>query len=113
MLLEQRVEQPTTEAEAVRYARELYGLEVSAKALPGEYDDNFHLTTAEKACSDLGASQSAVHRAAAALIGESTAPLPNGSALVLKFMHPAREPALIDLQCRALQHLAERAPQLT
>ncbi len=27
-------------------------------------------------------------------------------------MHPAREHSLIDLQCRALQHLAERTPQL-
>src|SRR5258706_5310866 len=28
-------------------------------------------------------------------------------------MHPARERSFIDMQCRALQHLAERAPQLT
>jgi len=39
------VARATTEAEAVGLARELYGLEVAAKALPGEYDDNFHLTT--------------------------------------------------------------------
>src|SRR5882762_5306664 len=32
---------------------------------------------------------------------------------VLKVMHPARQRAFIDMQCRALQHLAERAPQLT
>ncbi len=32
-----------------------------------------------------------------------------GSAFVLKVMHPAREESLIDLQCRALQHLAQRA----
>src|SRR6266478_280349 len=44
MLLEARIAQPTTEAEAVRLARELYGLAVAAKSLPGEYDDNFHLT---------------------------------------------------------------------
>ena len=113
MLLEERVGQATTEAEAVRFARELYGLEVSAKALPGEYDDNFHLTTAEQTFSDLGASESALHRAAARLVDGSTGPWPNGSAWVLKFMHPARESALIDLQCQALQHLAERAPQLT
>src|ERR1700733_10269690 len=43
MLLEERVGQPTTEAEAERLALELYGLHVAAKALPGEYDDNFHL----------------------------------------------------------------------
>src|SRR6266446_4588903 len=35
MLLEARVAQPVTETEAVRLARELYGLEASARALPG------------------------------------------------------------------------------
>jgi 4-aminobutyrate aminotransferase-like enzyme/Ser/Thr protein kinase RdoA (MazF antagonist) len=82
MLLEARVAQPTTEAEAVRLARELYGIAATARALPGEYDDNFHLT-----CAD-------------------------GRAFVLKVMHPARERSFIDLQCRALMHLAQRAPQL-
>ncbi len=82
MLLEARVAQPVTEAEAVRLARELYGLEATARALPGEYDDNFHLI-----CAD-------------------------GRAFVLKVMHPARERSFIDLQCRALTHLAQRAPQL-
>src|SRR6266566_6953107 len=82
MLLEARVTQPVTEAEAVRLARELYGLEASARSLPGEYDDNFHLTSAD------------------------------GHAFVLKVMHPARERSFIDLQCRALTHLAQRAPQL-
>src|SRR6202162_6143087 len=82
MLLEARVAQPVTEAEAVRLARELYGVECSARTLPGEYDDNFHLTSAD------------------------------GHAFVLKVMHPAREHSFIDLQCRALTHLAQRAPQL-
>src|SRR5260370_567816 len=82
MLLEARVTQPVTEAEAVRLVSELYGLEATARALPGEYDDNFHLTRAD------------------------------GQAFVLKVMHPAREHAFIDLQCRALTHLAQRAPQL-
>src|SRR5216684_1724608 len=82
MLLETGVAQPVTEAEAVRLARELYGLEATARALPGEYDDNFHLTRAD------------------------------GQAFVLKVMHPARERSFIDLQCRALTHLAQRAPQL-
>jgi 4-aminobutyrate aminotransferase-like enzyme/Ser/Thr protein kinase RdoA (MazF antagonist) len=82
MLLETRVAQPTTEVEAARLASELYGLEATARALPGEYDDNFHLTSAD------------------------------GHAFVLKVMHPARERSFIDLQCRALTHLAERAPQL-
>jgi 4-aminobutyrate aminotransferase-like enzyme/Ser/Thr protein kinase RdoA (MazF antagonist) len=83
MLLEARVAQPVTEAEAVRLARELYGIEASAQALPGEYDDNFHLTSAD------------------------------GHEFVLKVIHPARERSFIDLQCRALTHLAQRAPQLS
>ncbi len=82
MLLEARVKHPVTEAEAIRLVREIYGLEVSARALPGEYDDNFHLSAAD------------------------------GRAFVLKVMHPARDRSFIDLQCQALVHLAERAPQL-
>ena len=82
MLLEERVAHYVTEAEAARLAREVYGLEAAARALPGEYDDNFHLTATD------------------------------GRAFVLKVMHPAREPSFIDLQCKALVHLAERAPQL-
>jgi 4-aminobutyrate aminotransferase-like enzyme/Ser/Thr protein kinase RdoA (MazF antagonist) len=82
MLLETRVEHPITEAEAVALARELYGLDVSARTLPGEYDDNFRLTAAD------------------------------GRAFVLKVMHPARERGFIDLQCQALRHLAQRAPHL-
>src|SRR6266700_2717999 len=83
MLLEAHVAQPVTEAEAVRAARELYGLETSAQALPGEYDDNFHLRTSDS------------------------------RAYVLKVMHPAREQSFIDMQCRALVHLSERAPHLS
>jgi len=82
MQLQARVAQPITKAEAVRLAHELYGLETTARALPGEYDDNFHLTSAD------------------------------GQAFVLKVMHPAREHSFIDLQCHALRHLAQRAPQL-
>ena len=82
MLLEARVAHRVTEAEAARLARELYGLEGAARALPGEYDDNFHLTAAD------------------------------GRAFVLKVMHPARETSFIDLQCKALVHLTEHAPQL-
>jgi 4-aminobutyrate aminotransferase-like enzyme/Ser/Thr protein kinase RdoA (MazF antagonist) len=82
MLLEARVRDRITEAEAIRLAREIYGLEVRARALPGEYDDNFHVTTRE------------------------------GRAFVLKVMHPAREPSFIDLQGKAMAHLAENAPQL-
>src|SRR5258708_1316800 len=82
MLLETGVAQPVTEAEAVRLARELYGLEATARPLPGEYDENFHLPSAD------------------------------GHAFVLKVMHPAREQSFIELQCRALTHVAQRAPQL-
>ena len=82
MLLEARVAHSVTEAEAVRLARELYGIETAARALPGEYDDNFHLTSRD------------------------------GHGFVLKVMHPARDRSFIELQCRALEHLAQRAPQL-
>jgi 4-aminobutyrate aminotransferase-like enzyme/Ser/Thr protein kinase RdoA (MazF antagonist)/murein DD-endopeptidase MepM/ murein hydrolase activator NlpD len=74
---------PVLEEEAERLARELYGLEADARALPGEYDANFHLITAE------------------------------GPGFVLKVMHPGRERALVELQCAALEHLARRAPGLT
>jgi 4-aminobutyrate aminotransferase-like enzyme/Ser/Thr protein kinase RdoA (MazF antagonist) len=67
--------------EAMRLARDAYGLEATAVPLPGEYDDNFLLTAAS---------------------GE----------FVLKVMHPLRERAFVDLQCRALAHLANGAPGL-
>ncbi len=77
MHLESRVAHPTTVQEAVRLARELYGLDVTAKALPGEYDDNFHLIAQ------------------------------NNWQFVLKVMHPARERSFIDMQCQALRYLAK------
>jgi 4-aminobutyrate aminotransferase-like enzyme/Ser/Thr protein kinase RdoA (MazF antagonist) len=79
MLLESRVAHPVSEEEAVRLARELYSIDAAAKSLPGEYDDNFHLIASD------------------------------GREFVLKVIHPARERSFIDLQCRALQHLATRA----
>jgi 4-aminobutyrate aminotransferase-like enzyme/Ser/Thr protein kinase RdoA (MazF antagonist) len=82
MIPEARMAQPITEAEATRLAYEIYGLHGSAKPLPGEYDDNFHLSSDE------------------------------GEAFVLKVMHPARERSFLELQCAALQHLAKRAPHL-
>lgn len=82
MLLEARVAHHVTEAEARRIAREIYGLEAAARGLPGEYDDNFQVTAAD------------------------------GRVFVLKVMHPAREASFIDLQCKALMHLAEHATQL-
>ena len=80
---EARVAAPVTVGEAARLAREVYGLEASARSLPGEYDDNFLLTSSR------------------------------GENFVLKVMHPARERSFVDLQCRALQHLAQRAPKLS
>ena len=82
MIPEARVAQPVTESEAVRLAREIFGLDSSAKSLPGEYDDNFHLLSV------------------------------GGSEFVLKIMHPAREQSFVEMQCQALQHLAQRAPHL-
>jgi 4-aminobutyrate aminotransferase-like enzyme/Ser/Thr protein kinase RdoA (MazF antagonist) len=82
MLPEARVTQPLTEAEAIQLAREIFRLEARARVLPGEYDDNFHLTADD------------------------------GRGYVLKIMHVGREPSYIDMQCRALQHLARRAPHL-
>jgi len=79
MLLESGVTPPVGVEEAVRLARDVYGLDVTAKSLPGEYDDNFHLTAAD------------------------------GAEYVLKVMHPARERSFIDLQCQALRHLAQHA----
>ncbi len=80
MMPEARVAAPVSPADASRIALDLYGLDTSAHPLPGEYDDNFQLTTSDS------------------------------SAFVLKIMHPAREDSFVDLQCRALQHLADRLP---
>jgi 4-aminobutyrate aminotransferase-like enzyme/Ser/Thr protein kinase RdoA (MazF antagonist) len=82
MMPEARVAAPLTTDVAARIAREVYGLAAAIRALPGEYDDNFHVEA-----------------------GDSRA-------FVLKLMHPAREDAFVDMQCRAFTHLAGRAPHL-
>ncbi len=82
MIPEARSPQPVSPDEAVQFARGFYGLEVGASALPGEYDSNFHLITAD------------------------------GRAFVLKVMHSNRDRAFLDMQCEALTHLAHRAPEL-
>ena len=82
LMPEVRVAPPISSQEAARLARSLYGLDAIAQSLPGEYDDNFRL-----ACSD-------------------------SREFVLKIMHPAREHAFVDMQCRAFAHLADRAPHL-
>ncbi len=45
MMPEGRVAAPVAESEAERLAREVFGVSGNARALPGEYDDNFQLTT--------------------------------------------------------------------
>ncbi len=69
-------------SKATHLAAELYGLTAAAQKLPGEYDHNFHLTT------------------------------DNGAEYVLKVMRAGCERALIELQCQAVTHLAERVPSL-
>jgi len=82
MMPESRVAPPVSPSEAARIAKDLYLLDSDVTQLPGEYDDNFHLATSD------------------------------GREFVLKIMHPAREESFVDMQCRALLHLAEHAPHL-
>src|SRR5579864_4528141 len=82
MMIELQISQRVSPDEAVRIARKLYGLQGSARSMPGEYDHNFQITTVD------------------------------GGSFVLKVMHPGRERPLVDLQCQALQHLASHAPGL-
>ncbi len=82
MMPEARVAAPLSVEIAARLARDIYGLTAATAALPGEYDDNFRLQISD------------------------------ARAFVLKVMHPAREESFVDMQCRALTHLAERAPKL-
>jgi 4-aminobutyrate aminotransferase-like enzyme/Ser/Thr protein kinase RdoA (MazF antagonist) len=82
MMPEARVAAPITTDVAARVAAELYGRAATIRALPGEYDDNFHLHAADS------------------------------RAFVLKMMHPAREDAFVDMQCRAFTHLSGKAPHL-
>src|SRR5260370_35474984 len=82
MMPEARVAAPLTTDVAARIAREVYGLAAAIRVLPGEYDDNFQLQAEDS------------------------------RAFVLKLMHPAREDSFVDMQCRALTHLAGGAPHL-
>jgi len=82
MMPEARVAPPLAPCDASRIALDLYSLEVTARSLPGEYDDNFHLLASDS------------------------------REFVLKFMHPSREESFVDMQCRGLTHLALRAPHL-
>jgi 4-aminobutyrate aminotransferase-like enzyme/Ser/Thr protein kinase RdoA (MazF antagonist) len=82
MMPEARVAAPLSPVLAERLAGKLFGVTAAIQRLPGEYDDNFHLLTTDN------------------------------RAFVLKVMHPAREESFVDMQCRALAHLAARAPKL-
>ena len=82
MFLEEKTAEAVTVREAEGIARELYGVETTTTALPGEYDCNFHLQARD------------------------------GRDFVLKCMHPARETAFIDMQCSALAHLLNHATHL-
>lgn len=82
MMPEARVARPIAETEAETLARKIYGLEVRARRLHGEYDDNFHIESGD------------------------------GREFVLKVMHAARDRSFVELQCAALEHLALHAPEL-
>jgi len=58
-------------------ARDLFGIRAEARPLHGEFDENF-LLTAE-----------------------------GGSRYILKIMRPGCDPGFIDMQCRAMEHLAD------
>lgn len=76
MLIESRHSRNLTATEAERIARELYGLQVEASPLTGEFDDNFHLVAAD------------------------------GGEYALKIMRPGCEREFVELQCAALEHLS-------
>lgn len=63
--------------------RDQFDLDGRLKSLPGELDQNFRLDTKD------------------------------GAAFVVKLMRVGCDPALVEMQCAALLHLAERAPELS
>lgn len=67
---------------AARIARDVYGISGDSTPLPGEWDGNFRIRTAE------------------------------GDRFVLKVMRADCDHALVDLQCRLLEHLERNAPSL-
>lgn len=83
MIPDVRIPQHASTDEAIRVAKEVYGLHVTAAPLPGEYDDNFRVVADD------------------------------GRTFVLKLMHESRESSFIDLQCRALRYLESHAPELS
>lgn len=73
---------PVSSAEAVGVARHAFAMAGVAEPLAGEVDANFRFVR------------------------------PDGARFVLKLMHPDREPALVELQVLALDHVAGTAPGL-
>src|SRR5258708_36232731 len=71
----------------------MHRIGVEATFLLGEYQDNFPLPSLRHGLRD---TQDA-----------------DAAGFVLKVMPPARARSSLDMQCRALQHLAMHAPQLT
>ncbi len=71
-----------SESAAEELLGSLYGLDGTVRRLPGEHDDNFEVRT------------------------------PDGPSRVLKIMAPERPVELVDLQCQALAHLEQHAPEL-
>jgi 4-aminobutyrate aminotransferase-like enzyme/Ser/Thr protein kinase RdoA (MazF antagonist) len=82
MFREERAALAISAGDAERLAADLYGLSAVATTLPGEYDCNFHLRAT------------------------------GGRQFVLKSMHPAREASFIEMQCGALEHLANHVSHL-
>jgi len=73
---------PVEPADAQRLAREAYGIEGRASALPGERDRNFRLAAGD------------------------------GREYVLKVVDPAADAPTLECQTAVLRHLAEQAPEL-
>src|SRR5260221_7833237 len=71
-----------TELDAQRFTFEHYGIQASARALPGEHDQNFYLETS---------------------LGET---------FVLKIAHAGEAFEVLDLQNKTLEHLAVHDPSL-
>ena len=72
-----------TEQDAARFAHEWYGLQTAVRPLPSERDQNFHLKTED------------------------------GREFVLKIANAAEQRETLDLQHKALEHLAAQAPALS
>src|SRR5579859_6034581 len=71
-----------TQQDVLRFAREHYGIQANLRALPGEHDQNFSLQTS------------------------------TGESFVLKIAHAGEALNVLDLQSKALEHLATHAPSL-